>query len=129
MVGRGDTAHFYEAQVLVVASAGNDDTDDCGVRYSVDTPSKLLVGATTEGGALYKLSNYGKCVHVQVSSPLPMLRPPVHVRPPATALACPPAPTPSPLDPPTVPHGVPPRMCAGSRRRHPGCGNGLKNSD
>ena len=54
-------------QVLVVASAGNSAMDACPVRYDpIRTPDKLLVGSTTEAGALSGFSNYGACVHVQV---------------------------------------------------------------
>ena len=69
MGGRLDTPHLYEAQVLVVAAAGNSATDDCGEKYdNVTTPDKLLVGATTEGDRASHFSNYGACVHVQVPS-------------------------------------------------------------
>ena len=65
------TARLRTAQVLVVASAGNSAADDCSVRYDpIRTPDKLLVGATTQGGALAYYSNYGACVHVLVT-PLP----------------------------------------------------------
>ena len=58
---------LFEVQVLVVAAAGNSATDPCRWYYdSVTTPYKLLVGATTKGGALASFSNYGACVHVQV---------------------------------------------------------------
>ena len=81
MGGRLDTAHFHEAQVLVVAAAGNsgdepryDPIKHCKAYYDpVTTPDKLLVGSTTARGALSSFSNYGACVHVQVFFPL---RPP-----------------------------------------------------
>ena len=72
-----DTPHFHEAQVLVVAAAGNsgdeswyDPIEHCKAHYDpVTTPDKLLVGSTTEGGALSYFSSYGACVHVQVLLP------------------------------------------------------------
>ena len=55
------------AQVLVVAAAGNSAADPCASYYNpITTPDKLLVGSTTQGGALSYFSNYGECVHVQV---------------------------------------------------------------
>ena len=68
---------LYEAQVLVVAAAGNERRNPCGctgiycdpVYNPVTTPDKLLVGATTSGGELSSFSNYGACVHVQVPPP------------------------------------------------------------
>ena len=78
MRGRSpDTPHFHEAQVLVVAAAGNsgheswyDPATMCTDYYdSCTTADKLLVGATTSGGALSYFSNYGACVHVQVPPP------------------------------------------------------------
>ena len=61
------------AQVVVVASAGNDMhngcKDDRKARYdSVNTPNKLLVGSTTDLDKASSFSNYGDCVHVQVPS-------------------------------------------------------------
>ena len=70
MGGRLDTPRLFETQVLVVAAAGNSGTNPCTGYYSyydpITTPDKLLVGATTEEGALASFSNYGACVHVQV---------------------------------------------------------------
>ena len=64
-----DTPHLYEAQVLVVAAAGNSDENPCEWYYDPDTtPDKLLVGATTNKDYLAGYSNYGACVHVQVPS-------------------------------------------------------------
>jgi hypothetical protein len=85
MGGRLDTPHFHEAQVLVVAAAGNSATDPCGTYYDpVTTPDKLLVGATTKEGALASFSNFGACVHVQVL--LPSAAPACRaIRPTATA--------------------------------------------
>ena len=76
MGGRPDThtARLRTAQILVVASAGNSAEDPCSGDYPrydpIRTPDKLLVGATTQGGALAYYSNYGACVHVLVT-PLP----------------------------------------------------------
>ena len=63
-------AALLNANVLVVAAAGNSPQDKCATRedphYSPFlTPDKLIVGATTEGGAMASFSNYGACVHVQ----------------------------------------------------------------
>ena len=92
MGGRLDTPHLYEAQVLVVAAAGNSATDDCGEKYdNVTTPDKLLVGATTEGDRASHFSNYGACVHVQVPSIAQRPQPPAPVTAPTRACACPPA--------------------------------------
>ena len=61
---------LFKVQVLVVAAAGNSASDWCTSIYDpVTTPDKLLVGATTKGGALASFSNYGACVHVQVLPP------------------------------------------------------------
>ena len=46
-------AELLNAQVLVVAAAGNSATDWCSSYYDpITTPDKLLVGSTTEGGSL-----------------------------------------------------------------------------
>ena len=73
MGGRLDTPRLFEAQVLVVAAAGNQGTNLCTAYYDpVTTLDKLLVGATTWAPwpsspiALASFSNYGACVHVQV---------------------------------------------------------------
>ena len=98
MGGRLDTPRLFEAQVLVVAAAGNEGRDPCTWLYdSATTPNKLLVGATTKGGALASFSNYGACVHVQVLN----LPPRAHTR------SCPPASGhPQPTRP--LPHGASP---------------------
>jgi hypothetical protein len=120
MGGRLDTPHFHEAQVLVVAAAGNSATDPCRTYYDpVTTPDKLLVGATTKEGALASFSNFGACVHVQVLLPS---RPVAHnpASPPTRACACLPAsgrpparplaprlhPAPASSAPPAMPHGA-----------------------
>ena len=123
------TAHLYEAQVLVVAAAGNGKRDSCTGYYdSVTTPHKLLVGSTTEGGELSYFSNYGACVHVQVPpSRSARMRPPASDRPPQRPPASDHTPATTRQRPPTrplaLPHRAPPRTCAGPRLRHPGCGN------
>ena len=122
--GRLDTPHFHEAQVLVVAAAGNSATDPCRTYYDpVTTPDKLLVGATTKEGALASFSNFGACVHVQVLLPSrpvahsarnPAPLPPVHVhvflpaagRPPVRPLAPCLHPAPASSAPPAMPHGA-----------------------
>ena len=93
------TARLRSAQVVVVASAGNSATDWCASHYNPSTtPHKLLVGATTQGGALASFSNYGACVQPQV--PLrrgfaeafcPSPRPHIRARLPATVSGIPPA--------------------------------------
>ena len=136
MGGRLDTPHFHEAQVLVVAAAGNsgdeswyDPIEHCKAHYDpVTTPDKLLVGSTTEGGALSYFSNYGACVHVQVPpSRSARMRPPASDRPPQRPPASDHTPATTRQRPPTrplaLPHRAPPRTCAGPRLRHPGCGN------
>ena len=70
MGGRLDTPHLYEAQVMVVAAAGNERTNKCTSLYDpVTTPDKLLVGSTTNRDDASSFSNYGACVHVQVPPP------------------------------------------------------------
>ena len=65
--GRSPIARLRSAQVVVVAAAGNSATDPCTSYYNpITTPDKLLVGATTQGGALASFSNYGACVQPQV---------------------------------------------------------------
>ena len=76
MGGRLDTPRLFEAQVLVVAAAGNEGTNPCTAYYDlVTTPDKLLVGATEPQWwpptgqrtlQLASFSNYGACVHLQV---------------------------------------------------------------
>jgi subtilisin family serine protease len=139
MGGRLDTPHFHEAQVLVVAAAGNSATDPCRTYYDpVTTPDKLLVGATTKEGALASFSNFGACVHVQVLLPSrpvahsarnPAPLPPVHVhvflpaagRPPVRSLAPRLHPAPASSAPPAMPHRAPatcvPRPPADTSRR------------
>lgn len=63
-------AALLNANVLVVAAAGNSPQDPCATPrdpyYSpLLTPDKLIVGATTERDAMSSFSNYGACVHVQ----------------------------------------------------------------
>ena len=86
---------FYVAQVMVVAAAGNsaaswsyDPVRTCSWYYDpVTTFDKLLVGSTTDNDYASSFSNYGACVHVQVSTPRPCPPEPtpVHVRPLAAA--------------------------------------------
>ena len=138
MGGRLDTPHFHEAQVLVVAAAGNSATDPCRTYYDpVTTPDKLLVGATTKEGALASFSNFGACVHVQVLLPsrpvahTPATLPPSHPcmcmsscqRPAARPCArLPPAFTlpPRPQLRRRCRTEPPPRVCPGPRPIHPG---------
>ena len=66
-VAQTRTARLRSAQVVVAASAGNSAEDSCASRFDPSrTPDKLLVGATTQGGALASFSNYGACVQPQV---------------------------------------------------------------
>ena len=61
-----EDAALLDANVMVVAAAGNSASDPCTNYYDSDaTFNKLLVGSTTEGGQLSGFSNYGACVHVQ----------------------------------------------------------------
>ena len=134
MGGRLDTPHFHEAQVLVVAAAGNSATDPCRTYYDpVTTPDKLLVGATTKEGALASFSNFGACVHVQVLLPSrpvahnPAPFPPVHVHVFLPAAAHPRARLPPAFTLPPRPQlrrrcrtEPPPRVCPGPRPIHPG---------
>ena len=56
-----------------MAAAGNSATDPCASYYNpITTPDKLLVGSTTQWGALSSFSNYGACVNVQVSTHAPV---------------------------------------------------------
>ena len=84
-VAQTRTARLRSAQVVVAASAGNSAEDSCASRFDPSrTPDKLLVGATTQGGALASFSNYGACVQPQVTlrrlcgSVLPPALTPVH---------------------------------------------------
>ena len=126
---------LFKVQVLVVAAAGNSASDWCTSIYDpVTTPDKLLVGATTKGGALASFSNYGACVHVQVLPPRRLIahsaRNPLPPPPRLPVHACPPVaarphfrPSPQPRPCRTEP---PPRLCTGPRLPHPGCVGGLK---
>ena len=118
---------FYVAQVMVVAAAGNsaaswsyDPVRTCSWYYDpVTTFDKLLVGSTTDNDYASSFSNYGACVHVQVSTPRPC---PPRAHPPACSPA---SDRPPPAHP--LPHGgPPPRVCAGPRLRHPGSVGWLK---
>jgi len=56
--------------VVVVAAAGNSETDPCAAYYSpATTPDKLIVGSTTDRDDASYFSNFGACVHVHVRSP------------------------------------------------------------
>ena len=73
--GRLDTPRaLFEAQVLVVAAAGNalpfGRAVSCTADYDpMTTPDKLIVGATNDLEEASYFSNYGACVHVHVRSP------------------------------------------------------------
>ena len=84
---------------MVVAAAGNSAADSCSWYYNPDTTlDKLLVGSTTNSDDASYFSNFGACVHVQVSTP--------RLCPPEPTRACSPASgRPPPAHP--LPHEAP----------------------
>ena len=147
MGGRLDTPRLFEAQVLVVAAAGNSAEDPCTRYYNpITTSDKLLVGSTASGHSASWFSNYGACVHVQVFNLLPRAHtrscPPVSGHPPtrplphgapAARVRRPPAPTSwqrglAQATPPPTPSAAPAWRRRMSRASPPSCSRGIRPS-
>ena len=62
-----EDAALLNANVLVVASAGNSQRNRCRRLYDpLTTFDKILVGSTSRSDGASSFSNYGPCVHMQV---------------------------------------------------------------